>query len=98
MWLVAVYWASLGIIILTAIVLALHSGIPGGFVGTFWLGGVAIFGLAGFSQTPMTWLVGFMASLAGVCIWGAARWIHWQSRHRCAHDHRRLKSAVSRSF
>lgn len=77
--LIATYWASLVVVIGTAIVVALHPDIPGGFIGTFWLGGIAMFGLAGFAFTPPTWLVGFMACLAGACIWGGTRWVHCRS-------------------
>lgn len=76
MLLVAAYWIALSIVVVTAIIMAFHPKIPGGFVGHFWLGGVAMFGLAGFAHTPTTWLVGFMVCLAGACVWGASRWLH----------------------
>ncbi len=91
MLLVSVYWISLVVIIATAIVLALHPDIPGGFVGTFWLGGVAMFALAGLGHTPMTWLVGFMACLAGACVWGASRWLHCRTRADRAAVEQRLR-------
>lgn len=74
------YFISLTVIILTAVVVALHSAIPGGWIGSTMLGGVAIFAMAGFDQSPPNWLVGFMTALAGVCVWAAARWQFARSR------------------
>lgn len=93
MLLVSLYWVSLVVVIATAIVLALHPDIPGGFVGTFWLGGVAMFALAGFAHTPQTWLVGFTTCLAGACVWGASRWLHCRMPYR---EHRRMAAAMRR--
>lgn len=75
------FWIALAIVVASAAVIALHPGIPGGFVGTIALGGVAVFGLAGFDrggQEP--WLVGFMCSLAWVCLWALTRWRMHRSR------------------
>ena len=68
------YYLSLAVVIVAALVVALHSAIPGGFVGATALGGVAVFAMAGFDQPPPNWLVGFMASLAGTCVWALTRW------------------------
>lgn len=81
MWLIA-YWVSMLVIIASAIALTFNAVIRGGFVRTFWSGGVAMFGMAGLGQTPTTWLVGFTVSLAGVCIWIATRWIAHDRRYR----------------
>lgn len=68
------YYLSLAVVIVAALVVALHSAIPGGFVGATCLGGVAVFAMAGFDTDPPRWLVGFVASLAATCIWAATRW------------------------
>ena len=70
----ALYYLSLATVIVAALVIALHSAIPGGFVGATCLGGVAVFAMAGFDNSPPNWLVGFMASLAGAAVWAATRW------------------------
>lgn len=70
----ALYYLSLATVIVSALVIALHQAIPGGFVGAACLGGVAVFAMAGFDQSPPNWLVGFMASLAGTCVWALTRW------------------------
>lgn len=69
-----IYWISLAIVIVAAVVIALHRAIPGDVVGMAAMGGVAAFALAGFDNSPPNWLVGFMASLAGGCVWAATRW------------------------
>lgn len=69
-----IYWISLAIVIVAAVVIALHRAIPGDVVGMTAMGGVAVFALAGFDNSPPNWLVGFMASLAGACVWAATRW------------------------
>lgn len=80
----ALYYLSLAVVIVSALVVALHSAIPGGFVGATCLGGVAVFALAGFDVDPPNWIVGFMASLASACVWAATRWrMH---RTRCLLD------------
>lgn len=68
------YCVSLMVIITSAVVIAFHSSIPGGFVGATMLGGVAVFAVAGLDSSPPHWLVGFVASLAGACVWAATRW------------------------
>lgn len=93
MLLVAAYWLALAIVIVASLVVALHPAIRGGFVRTWWCGGVVMFGLAGFAHTPPTWLVGFMVCLAGACVWGGSRWLH--CRHPYA-GHRRMQSALRR--
>lgn len=69
-----IYWLSLAIVIVSAIVVTLHRSIPGDVFGMAAMGGVAAFALAGFDNSPPNWLVGFMASLAGACVWAATRW------------------------
>lgn len=69
-----VYWLSLTIVIVAAVVIALHRSIPGDVVGMTAMGGVAVFALAGFDVDPPNWLVGFTASLAGAAVWAATRW------------------------
>lgn len=69
-----IYWLSLVIVIVSAIVVTLHRSIPGDVFGMAAMGGVAVFALAGFDNSPPNWLVGFMASLAGACVWAATRW------------------------
>lgn len=79
-----IYWLSLAIVIVSAIVVTLHRSIPGDVFGMAAMGGVAAFALAGFDNSPPNWLVGFMASLAGACVWAATRWrMH---RTRCLLD------------
>jgi hypothetical protein len=87
-------WASAGTIDVPADTIgALHPDIPGGFVGTFWLGGVAMFGLAGFHHTPPTWLVGFMVCLAWACVWAGSRWLHSRLPYR---EHRMAEAVRAR--
>lgn len=69
-----IYWLSLAIVIVSAIVVTLHRSIPGDVFGMVAMGGVAAFALAGFDNSPPNWLVGFMASLAAGCLWAATRW------------------------
>lgn len=73
------YHVSLGIICITALWLALDPRIPSGIVGTACIGGIAVFSLAATEGDPPNWLVGQMASLAGLCVWGMTR-TAWQ-RH-----------------
>jgi len=75
-----VYCVSLVIIIASAAVVAFHNAIPGGFIGATFLGGVAVFAIAGFESSPPIWLIGFMASLAGSCVWAATRWQMMRNR------------------
>lgn len=72
--LTTIYWIALAVVLLAALAIAVHDEIPGGFVGSTLLGCVAVFGMSGFDQSPPNWLVGFMASLALVCVWGGLRW------------------------
>jgi len=69
-----IYWLSLAIVIVAAVVIALHRAIPGDVVGMTAMGGVAVFALAGFDVDPPNWLIGFTASLAAGCLWAATRW------------------------
>lgn len=85
------YHVSLGIICITALWLALDPRIPTGIVGSLAVGGVAVFSLAATEGDPPNWLVGQMASLAGLCLWGATR-VLW--RRRCM---RRLLDRVRQS-
>lgn len=75
------YEASLAVICVTALWLALDPRIPSGIVGTACIGGIAVFSLAASEGDPPNWLVGQMVSLAGLCLWGITR-IAW--RRRCA--------------
>jgi hypothetical protein len=80
------YFLSLAIVVSSAAVIALHPGIPGGWFGTLALGGVAVCGLAGFDRDqPEPWLVGFMCSLAMVCVWALTRW-RMEITRRLAND------------
>ena len=78
----ALYYLSLATVIVAALVIALHSAIPGGFVGATCLGGVAVFAMAGFDNSPPNWLVGFMCSLAGTAVWALTRWRKYRT-DRC---------------
>lgn len=79
-----IYWLSLAIVIVSAVVVTLHRSIPGDVFGMAAMGGVAAFALAGFDNSPPNWLVGFMASLASACVWAATRWR--MRRTRCLLD------------
>jgi len=81
---VALYYVSLAVIVWSAIVIAMHPEIPGGFVGACCMGGVAVFGAAGLaSDEPPAWVVGIVASIAAGCVWAGTRWC-------MARQHRRL--------
>jgi hypothetical protein len=73
------YHVSLGVICLTALWLALDPRIPTGIVGSLAVGGVAVFSLAATEGDPPNWLVGQMASIAGLCLWLATR-VLWRRR------------------
>lgn len=80
----AIYYTSLAIIIVAALVVAFHHAIPGGFVGATVWGAVAVSALAGFDQEPTRWTTSLVASLAGAAVWAATRWrMH---RTRCVLD------------
>lgn len=79
------YYASLAVIVWSAIVIALHPEVPGGFVGATCMGGVAVFGAAGLdSGEPPTWVVGLVASIAAGCLWAATRWCMAGRRRKVA--------------
>ena len=80
----AIYYTSLAIIIVAALVVAFHDAIPGGFVGMTVWGAVAVSAMAGFDQEPTRWTTSLVASLAGAAVWAATRWrMH---RTRCLLD------------
>lgn len=83
----ALYYLSLAVIVWTAIVIAMHPQIPGGFVGALCMGGVAVFGAAGLGHDePPTWVIGLVASLAAGCVWAGTRWcMSARSRGRAWH-------------
>lgn len=68
-----VYHGSLLVIVCTALWIALEPRVPTGIVGTFCVGGVAMFSLLACESDPPNWLVGQTASLAGLCVWGVVR-------------------------
>lgn len=68
-----VYQGSLLVIVCTALWIALEPRIPTGIVGTFCVGGVAMFSLLACESDPPNWLVGQMASIAGACAWFVGR-------------------------
>lgn len=80
-----IYYISLSVIIVAAIVVAASEAIPGGFVGATVWGAVAVSAVAGFDQEPTRWTTSLVASLAGAAVWAATRWrMH---RTRCLLDH-----------
>lgn len=83
-----VYQASLVVIVATALFLALTPRIETGVVGTFFVGGVAMFALTGCDTDPPNSLVGLVASLAGLCAWGVTRYA-WR-RHQVRRALRRI--------
>lgn len=86
--LVWVYWVSLAVVIGAAVIVSFGVGFDSGFMRIFWLGGVAMFGVAGFDFTPQTWLVGFMTCLAGACVGAATRHLrHMRGDHVDCDDH-----------
>ncbi len=78
------FWVSLSIIVAGAIYVVLAPCVPGGPVSVTFVGGSAVFALAGFDQSPPNWLVGFVTCQAGAVLWAGARW-YWY-RHRDTRD------------
>lgn len=74
------FWVSLSIIFAGALYVVLAPCVPGGPVAATFIGGSAIFALAGLDQSPPNWLVGFASCQAGAVLWAGARW--WLYRHR----------------
>ena len=72
----ALYWVSLVVIIVSAAIIALHPEIPGGWLGTLSLGGVAIFGISLFDRPAPDDVAQtmFVVCLAWVCVWACLRW------------------------
>lgn len=70
----SIYYISLGVVIVAAVVVAFHHAIPGGFVGATVWGAVAVSALAGFDQDPTRWTTCLVVSLAGAAVWAATRW------------------------
>lgn len=68
-----VYWLSLAVLIGAAVLVLLHPRTQTGVVGSFLLGGVAMFALSGYDQPAPNWLVGLVACQAGLCVYVAAR-------------------------
>ena len=72
----ALYWVSLVVVIVAAAIIALHPEIPGGWLGTLSLGGVAIFGISLFDRPAPDDVAQtmFVVCLAWVCVWACLRW------------------------
>lgn len=68
-----VYWIALAVIIGSAVLLLLHPRTQTGIVGSFLLGGVAMFSLIGYDQPAPNWLVGLVACEAALCVYIGAR-------------------------
>lgn len=68
-----VYWLSLAVIIGSAVLALLHPRTETGVIGSFLLGGIAMFALTGYDQPAPNWLVGLVACQAGLCVYVAAR-------------------------
>lgn len=80
-----IYQASLAVIVIAAVLLALDQRIQTGIVGTAALGGVAVFSVAAADVAdPPNWLVGQTASLAGAALWAVTRatWHKYGARRR----------------
>ncbi len=74
------FWVSLSIIVAGALYVVLAPCVPGGAVSATFVGGSAVFALAGFDQSPPNWLVGFTVCQAGAVLWAGARWYWYQHR------------------
>lgn len=68
-----VYWLSLGVLIGAAVLVLLHPRTETGVIGSFLLGGIAMFALTGYDQPAPNWLVGLVACEAGLCLYVLAR-------------------------
>ena len=51
----------------------LHPRRQTGVIGSFLLGGVAMFALSGYDQSAPNWLVGLVACEAALCLYVGAR-------------------------
>ena len=68
-----VYWIALAVIIGSAVLALLHPRTQTGVIGSFLLGGIAMFALSGYDQPAPNWLVGLVACEAGLCLYVLAR-------------------------
>lgn len=68
-----VYWLSLAVLIGAAVLTLLHPRTQTGVIGSFLLGGIAMFALSGYDQPAPNWLVGLVACEAALCVYVGAR-------------------------
>ena len=68
-----VYWIALAVIIGSAVLALLHPRTQTGVIGSFLLGGIAMFALSGYDQPAPNWLVGLVACEAALCLYVGAR-------------------------
>lgn len=85
-----VYWLSLTIILVAAVMVATHSALPHCATGVAMLGGVAVFAIAGFDQEPPHATIGLTVCLSGVFVWAA---LMWRKRRRYPEIERMTRQA-----
>lgn len=85
------FWVALSIIVAGALYVVLAPCVPGGPVSAAFVGGSAVFALAGFDQSPPNWLVGFVTCQAGAVLWALARW-YWYRHHETRDWLKRLEN------
>jgi membrane protein implicated in regulation of membrane protease activity len=80
---------SIFVIVCAAAYAALAPCVPGGPFLALFIGGAAVFALAGADQRPPNWVIGFTACVAGACACTMVRWL-WYRRamRRGANDYR----------
>lgn len=76
------FWASMLVIISAAIYVVVAPCVPGGMVSALFVGGAAVFAMAGMDQSPPNWVVGFTGCLAGAVLWAWPKWLWYRRSQR----------------
>jgi cadmium resistance protein CadD (predicted permease) len=80
--LTVIYFAALTVIVIAAIVAALHSEIPLGPFGLTLLCGVAVFALLGVEYSPRQWITGLLGCLAALVVVVFYRWRRYAAEQK----------------